>query len=314
MTGNKDIKTYLVKNFVIAVGLSFLFAFLITFIIVSRDFNNIKKQSISTIVNDEAGTITARIDEMFASAKTIAADEVIANPNVPLDKKITKMSQYGHQLGIGSLGYITKEGYLTSTDGFENDISERQYFKDLMQDIPYISYPQFNTATGKQIIFIGVPRYYNGEIVGAMTCCFDSSVLSDLVTQLNYMGEGRSYMISDTGLTIASYDLDAVLNNYNILELAETDSSLKESAKIHEIMLSNESGYLEFDNKYLFYDNVRNGANWTLVFELPKSVFSREIYSILKVFVFCMIVTISIVVVVSLNLGKKLENKTSSQQ
>lgn len=309
MKNKKGIKAYLVKHFVRAVGISFFVIFLVTFIVVAHDMENVKKQSISRIVSDGAATITARIDEMFASAYTIASDEMIANPNLSFEEKAAKLNKYGQDRGISSLGHISAEGYLISTDGFENDISERQYYKDLMQGGLYISYPQFNTATQKQIIFIGVPRYYNDEIVGAMTCCFDSSVLSDLVSQLTYMGQGRSYMISDTGLTIASYNMDDVLNNYNILEAAESDSSLSKAAAVTQEMLDSESGCVTLDGNLLFYDKVRDGANWTLVYEMPKSAFYSEIYKLVGIFIAFMILGIAMVVIESVTLGNKLGNR-----
>ena len=108
MSGRRTIKSKLVVSFVIAVGLSFLCTFLITFLIVRNDFNKVKEESISTIVNYGTANLTARIDEMFASAEAIAADDVIANPEVPLEDKIAKMAQYGEKLGLGgSLGYIS---------------------------------------------------------------------------------------------------------------------------------------------------------------------------------------------------------------
>lgn len=305
----QGIKKYLIKNFVLAVGIAFIAIFVVTFLIVTNDVKNIKTQSISRIVADGTDTITARIDEMFASAYTIASDETVANPKISFEEKKAKLEKYGEDRGISSLGYISAEGYLISTDGFENDISERQYYKDLMKGGLYISYPQFNTATGKQIIFIGVPRYFDGEIVGALTCCFDSSVLSELVSNLTYMGEGRSYMVSDTGLTIASYNMDDVLNNYNILEAAKEDSSLAESAKIHEEMIGNEAGLTELHGNYLFYDKVQDGANWTLVFELPKNVFNQEIYKLVVNFVVFTLIGILVVIVVSFTLGNRLGNR-----
>ncbi len=301
-----SIKGYLNKHFMLIVGFSFLVIFLVTFIIVERDMRNVKEQSIARIVNDGAQNLTAKIDCMFASAYTIAADEVIADPSIPFEEKRDKLVRYGEERNISSLGYISKEGYLISTDGFENDISERQYYKDLMAGGLYISYPQFNTATGKQIIFIGVPRYYNGEIVGAMTCCFDSSVLSELVAELNYMGEGRAYMISDTGLTIASYNLDDVLNNYNILEAAKEDASLEEAAIVHQRMINHESGSDYLNGNMLFYDKVRDGANWTVVLEIPKKLYFKEIYQLVIIFVMFTAIGLSIVAISSLMLGTKL--------
>ncbi len=305
----KSIKSYLVKQFVFVVGIAFLLIFFVTFYIVARDMENIKKQSISRMVADGAANITARIDEMFASAYTIASDEMIANPNIPFEEKKAKLEKYGKDREISSLGYISAEGYLISTDGFENDISERQYYKDLMQGGLYISYPQFNTATQKQIIFIGVPRYYEGKIVGAMTCCFDSSKLSELVSSLSYMDQGEAYMISDTGITIASYQLDDVLNSFNILEAAKEDSGLKEEADVHQYMLDHDAGYTKFGKEFLFFDKVQDGANWTLIFKISESFFYKEIMKLIGIFAVFLVLGIVVVCIVSFRLGSRFGNR-----
>lgn len=198
------------------------------------------------MVADGAANITARIDEMFASAYTIASDEMIANPNIPFEEKKAKLEKYG---------------------------KDRE-----------ISYPQFNTATQKQIIFIGVPRYYEGKIVGAMTCCFDNSKLSELVSSLSYMNQGEAYMISDTGITIASYQLEDVLNSFNILEAAKEDSSLQEEADVHQYMLEHDAGYTKFGKEFLFFDKVQDGANWTLIFKISESFFYKEIMKLIGIF------------------------------
>lgn len=309
MKKKKSIKRYLIKNFVLVVGIAFLAIFLLTFFRVANHMENIKRQSISRMVADGVETITARIDVMFADAYTIASDEIVADPNIPFEEKKEKLEKYGKDRGISSLGYISKEGYLISTDGFENDISERQYFKDLMQGKIYISYPQFNTATNKQIIFIGVPRYYKDEIVGAMTCCFDSSTLSDLVTNLSYMGEGKAYMISETGTTIASTNMDDVLNCYNILDEAKADPSLKKAAEVHEKMLEEDVGNTKLDDNLLFFDKVQNGANWTIIFELSEKSFYREITEMVIIFIVMMFIGIGIVIATSILLGSKLGNR-----
>lgn len=308
-TARRSIKSILIRNFSIGVSIAFILIFLATFTIVEKDIKNIKEQSISRMLADGADTITARIDIMFATAQTVAADPVVSNPNISFEDKRDILTQYAAERNIMSIGYISGEGYLTGTDGFENDISQKQYCIDLLKGIPYISHPQFNTVSQSQIIFIGVPRYYNGQIVGAMTCCFDSTVLSDLVEGLRYMEKGRAYMISDTGLTIASDNMDDVLNNYNILEAAAEDSSLAKAAEVSQYMIDTEKGITSLGSNLLFFDKVQDGANWTLVFEIPKSQFNSEIYTLMAVLIGLAVVGIIIIVAISFTVGSKLGNR-----
>lgn len=311
MEKRSSIRRELIKNFTIGIGGAFIIIFIATFFVVRSDVKNLKENSINRLVLDASKSVAKEIDRMFATAYTIAADKDVYTTETTFEQKKDILIAYAEARGINSIGYITKEGYLTSTDGFENDISDRDYFKNMMKGGNYISNPSFNTATNKQIIFIGVPLYEDGNIVGAMTCTFDSEYMSEFIENLTYMDTGEAYMLSNKGTVIASMNMDDVTNKYNIIEAAEEDASLKDAAEVHKQIIAGESGMVELDGNYLFYDKVPIDENWTIVFKLPVTVFNSEIMSIVYMFtafaVFAVIIVIAISIMIGTKLGRRLK-------
>ncbi len=147
--GSKSLKGFIVSRTVTLVACAFAAIFWITFMMVKDAIVNVKTQDLTLIVDDASERMTAQINSMYAMAQSIAADEDIYNPDITFEDKKDKLAEYAKTLNISSIGYITAQGQLTSTDGFKNDISSRQYFKDMMNGKNYISNPSFNTATQK---------------------------------------------------------------------------------------------------------------------------------------------------------------------
>lgn len=234
---SKSIKSYLIKTFSISSAIVFAIIFILTGALVGTRLLDMKSTAIFNTLGAASDNLTAQIDAMYASAYAIAADPDINDPSQGFDAKKDKLVNYQNQLGINSIGYITAEGYLTSTDGFENDISDRQYFKDMMGGGVYISNPSYNTATGKMIIFVGVPLKNNDNIVGAMTLTFDASKLTDLISNIQYEGTGSAYMLSSDGTYIAGGDQEKVTNKFNAVSNSAVDASLKGLAGVEQKMI-----------------------------------------------------------------------------
>lgn len=305
----KSIKANLIQSFSISICLCFLIIFGITFAVVKSDFTDVKQNSIESVLDEASQNVTAEIKSMYQTAYAIAADYDIYTTKTDFAAKKDKLVEYANTLGINSIGYITAQGYLTSTDGFENDISERQYYKDLMAGGKYISNPSFNTATNTQIIFIGVPLYEDGKTVGAITCTFNSSYMSDIIAKFNYLGEGEAYMISSDGTVIASTDENQVLNSYNMITAADEDSSLKDSATLHQKMIDANDGFESLGNSYYVYDKVDDSNNWTIVFTISKSLFNSEVSGLITIFIISGIIAILVVVALSFVIGSTLGNR-----
>lgn len=304
--GKKSIKSFLIQSFSLGVGICFLVIFCTTFIMVRNDVEELKKSSIDNMVDDASKNISERINSMFSTAYTIAADSDIYDASIPYEEKKPKLLEYAKAREINSIGYISADGYLISTDGFESDISDRDYFKNLMNGGLYISNPSFNTATNSQIIFIGVPLYQNNKVVACMTLTFDSSYLSEFISDLKYNGIGEAYMISSDGTVIASADMQKVLDKYNVIELAKEDASLQESAEVHQYMLSQKDGTVNFGKEKLFFRFMEGTNDWTIIYKIPIKNFNSEVSKLIRSFIIFGVLGIVMVVVISLAIGTTL--------
>lgn len=309
MIKGNSIKSSLIKSFTIGIALSFIIIFAVTFVIVKGDIQQLKQQSMSNLVEDAAKNISTQIDSMYATANTIAADPNIYTSATTFEEKKDRLIEYANARSINSIGYITAEGYLTSTDGFENDISTRDYYINLMKGINYISNPSFNTATQKQIIFIGVPIYENGKIVSSMTCTFDSSYMSNLISELSYFGQGEAFMLSNEGVFIASKDVDQVLEKVNYIKLGEDDDTYKAKAEVYQRMIENESGVENLEGDIIVYTKVPNTGGWTLAFKLPIKTYNSEVSNLIVIFIVFAIIGIVVVIILSIIIGTSLGNR-----
>lgn len=306
MFNQRSIRSGLVKQFCSGVGFAFIIIFVITFFFVRSTVVTIKDDSIDRLVDDSTQELNIQIDKMFATASAIAADPDVYDSSTTFTDKQEKLTAYAASLGINSIGYITPDGELKSTDGFENNISDRDYFKDLMNGGKYISNPSFNTATNQQIIFIGVPLYQNEKVVGAMTCTFDSTYVSELIADLTYLGKGHAYILSNTGTVIASQNQDDVLNSYNVIEAAAEDTSLQASADVYQTIIDGDTGRTNIGSNLLFYEKVTNSNDWSFIFEISEKDYQSEISSLIKMFIIFAVCGIALVILISVLIGNKL--------
>lgn len=287
------------------VGISTL-VFGIAFTIIALNIRthivDIKVQGMERMIYDATQIVTEGLKQKVAIANLIASDEKLVNQEVSVTDKVNRLKHYvkiyGDEYGIASIGYISETGYLISTDGFENDVSERGYFKGFKQGETYISTPSYNTATGKHIIFTGAPLKSDGEFVGGITCTFDSSYLDGLTKQLKYYDLGTTYMLDAEGTVIASANEEEVINKYNLIVAAKEDESLAEIAKIQEKMIQGQSG-TEIVNdsldKIVVYAPVPESNGWSMAFEVPQNDILKEINTLN-----IMLITVAIIGILSI--------------
>ncbi len=199
MSKTKSIKLDIIIKITCISILIFGIAFAGTFIVINKNFNETKYQSMERIINDQSIIIEERMNNIVKISKTIAADETVSDMSLSAEDKNERFLKYINELGLRSIGHVDSEGNLVSTDGFSNDVSEKEYFKNAMKGTEfYISNPSFVKGTDEQIIYTMVPIKNGSEIKGAITCTFDSSFLSEQIKNLKYYnGTGKSYIISN---------------------------------------------------------------------------------------------------------------------
>ncbi len=284
-----------------------------TFMVVRNMIVDTKAGDVEELLMSNANYISAEIDNMFALNRAVAADSVISDPANSYEVKKPLLAHYAEELGMSSIGYIDESGYLRSTDGFENDIHEREYFQILMQDGLYISSPSYNTATGKFIVFTGTPVKHNGKIVGALTCTFDAEDLAGIVSVIKYNGDGAARMFDQNGLVVASTNVEEIQNAMNYTEAGENVP--QGMADFFRGLLSDTQAgnhvVQRYGDNYIFTAPIASSAGWTLYFEIPMTSMTTELAVLNRIFIIGMIVGILALGIVAYLIGNSLARRVT---
>ncbi|NFN81657.1 methyl-accepting chemotaxis protein [Clostridium botulinum] len=314
MKNNKSIKNDLLKKLVLGFIVVFGLAFFSTFIIVKENLVNIKQNSMEKMINDATKIEEQKLNTKINVAKSIAADYEISDMNVLQEEKDKILLKYVNDLDLRSIGIIDLNGNLTSTDGYSNNVADREYFKSIVSNKEiYISSPSFVKGTDEQIIFLAVPITNGSDVVGGLTCTFDSSFLSKDIESLRYFNMGTSYILDKTGTVIASEFIDDVKNKKNLLK--SDDISDKED-NVYKKVIDGKSNILKEDDKYIAYAPVSLTEGWTMVLEVDAKYVDKELNSLIKLFIAIAtigtIILIIIIVIIGENLGKRLKTLKNS--
>ncbi|MBY6838164.1 methyl-accepting chemotaxis protein [Clostridium botulinum] len=314
MKNNKSIKNDLLKKLVLGFIVVFGLAFFSTFIIVKENLVNIKQNSMEKMINDATKIEEQKLNTKINVAKSIAADYEISDMNISQEEKNKILLKYVNDLDLRSIGIIDLNGNLTSTDGYSNNVADREYFKSIVSNKEiYISSPSFVKGTDEQIIFLAVPITNGSDVVGGLTCTFDSSFLSKDIESLRYFNMGTSYILDKTGTVIASEFIDDVKNKKNLLK--SDDISDKED-NVYKKVIDEKSNILKEDDKYIAYAPVSLTEGWTMVLEVDAKYVDKELNLLIKLFIAIAtigtIILIIIIVIIGENLGKRLKTLKNS--
>lgn len=185
-----------------------------------------------------------------------------------------RVEAYGMVRGklIGSNGICAADG---------TDYNDREYFKRSMQGEVVVSDPVIAKTDGKLSVIISAPVYEggdkDGEIIGVVFVVPDPEFLNDICAAISISEHSGCYLLGSTGTTIAHSDSAIAQEQKNNIELSQTDSSLKEIAKIEQQMLKGETGYGTYFRKGAYilqaYAPIDGTNGWMVAVDAPVTDF-----------------------------------------
>ena len=207
-----------------------------------------------------------------------------------------------------------QRGNLIGMDGISifdgKDYSDREYVQQAMQGNVYVSEPLISKITGELSIMVAAPLYENGihgsSIVGVVYFVPPETFLNDIVSSIQVGENSRAYMINKTGDTIADIVLDTITVQ-NIGAEAQSDSSLKDLAAIHEAMCRGENGFGSYDSPegkiFLAYAPVNGTDGWSIAVAAPQLNYLSSTYQGMTINIIVMAASVVISIVVALLLA-----------
>lgn len=265
-----------------------LAVFISVLVIVAIVLNLVSTMSTLQRTMEATVRVTAdRVSQELEVSKTIVS-EIGALSELSSDAYTEEQKQEIIDQKIKYYGMI--RGKLIDADGIckydGTDYSDRDYFQRSMQGEVVVSDPVFAKTDGVLSVIISAPLWQNGVIggtvVGVVFVVPDPNLLNDIMDTIQLSENASAYMLSSSGVTIAHTDESIAEAQENTIEMAKTDSSLKNLAALETKMINGETGYGTYTyggtTKLLAYAPMEGTDGWSVAVSAPLSDFLGTLY------------------------------------
>lgn len=264
----KSIKLKLVLVFCILLVLVCAGLGISTYTISSNALISNVNSELTELSKQGASIVLTSLNEQWTSLEVFAQNDVIADPSIPWNKKLSEMQKEIKRTGDINVMIADTQGNTKSPDGKDVSIKDREYFQKAIKGERAVSDPiEDKTSPGRMIITYSVPIKWQNNIVGIVFKVADGNSLSDITNKITFGKTGKAYMLNKSGTTIANYNKELVLKGDNVFKNVEKNPSLKDMSETVKEIIKGETGSGNYEyngeTKYIGYAPVKN-TTWFL--------------------------------------------------
>lgn len=267
----KSIKTKLVVYFSILILVSSIF---VGFIGIQGASNALTEQaegSLELVAHEGSRLMEARIEGQKDALGAIAIRRDIVS--MEWEKQQSLIKEVLSETSFLDLGVSDLNGNIKFNDGTTLNIADIQYFKDALNGKTGVSDVIISRISNKPELMYSAPIKSDGKVVGILVGRIDAYRLSEMVESIGFGKTGYSYMIDKKGTTVAHREREQVAQQFNFIESAKTDESLKSLALSITDVLKNKKGTCEYTYResdyYIGYAPVPD-TEWYLIIATDK--------------------------------------------
>lgn len=290
-------------------------AFIVT---VSVVFNNIKTNlereiisSLSEEAEENAALIEKEIDAKFGVLQSFANELSSTGDEI---EEIRDMKSLVEVYNFRRMGFVDLNGIAKTTDGFEKDLSFREFYQVGLKGESFIteSLPEtIGDYTEDMINILSVPVYDNkGEIKGVLFATYLTEKFHEVIFSDSFQGEGYTYIVAGDGDVISSYG-DGMQKEYDNIfiytgDAAQYDDAIQEKVEndMREKISRVGIGVNEDNDKYFYcykpLEIESADMNWYIFSIEPKSVLDERMHPIMRDIQFLTVILICILVMANI--------------
>lgn len=290
-------------------------AFIVT---VSVVFNNIKTNlereiisSLSEEAEENAALIEKEIDAKFGVLQSFANELSSTGDEIA---EIRDMQSFVEVYNFRRMGFVDLNGIAKTTDGFEKDLSFREFYQVGLKGESFITESLQETigdSTEDMINILSVPVYDNkGEIKGVLFATYLTEKFHEVIFSDSFQGEGYTYIVAGDGDVISSYG-DGMQKEYDNIfiytgDAAQYDDAIQEKVEndMREKISRVGIGVNEDNDKYFYcykpLEIKSADMNWYIFSIEPKSVLDERMHPIMRDIQFLTVILICILVMANI--------------
>lgn len=290
-------------------------AFIVT---VSVVFNNIKTNlereiisSLSEEAEENAALIEKEIDAKFGVLQSFANELSSTGDEIA---EIRDMQSFVEVYNFRRMGFVDLNGIAKTTDGFEKDLSFREFYQVGLKGESFITESLQETIgdyTEDMINILSVPVYDNkGEIKGVLFATYLTEKFHEVIFSDSFQGEGYTYIVAGDGDVISSYGGGMQKEYDNIFiytgDAAQYDDAIQEKVEndMREKISRVGIGINEDNDKYFYcykpLEIESADMNWYIFSIEPKSVLDERMHPIMRDIQFLTVILICILVMANI--------------
>lgn len=290
-------------------------AFIVT---VSVVFNNIKTNLESEIISslseeaeENAALIKKEIDAKFGVLQSFANELSSTGDEIA---EIRDMQSFVEVYNFRRMGFVDLNGIAKTTDGFEKDLSFREFYQVGLKGESFITESLQDTVgdyTEDMINILSVPVYDNkSEIKGVLFATYLTEKFHEVIFSDSFQGEGYTYIVAGDGDVISSYG-DGMQKEYDNIfiytgDAAQYDDAIQEKVEndMREKLSRVGIGVNEDNDKYFYcykpLEIESADMNWYIFSIEPKSVLDERMHPIMRDIQFLTVILICILVMANI--------------
>ena len=279
---------------------------------ISVVFNNIKKNVVIEIISslseeaeENAALIEKEIDAKFGVLQSFVNELSSKGDEIA---EIRDMQSFVEVYNFKRMGFIDLNGIAKTTDGFEKDLSFREFYQIGLKGESFITASLLDTVgdhTEDMINILSVPVYDNkGEIKGVLFATYLTEKFHETIFSDSFQGEGYTYIVAGDGDVISSYG-DGMQKEYDNIFVYKGDAVKYDDVtqeKVENEMrekLSRVGIGVNEDNVKYFYcykplEIKSADMNWYIFSVEPKSVLDDRMHPIMRDIQFLVVILIGI--------------------
>lgn len=212
---------------------------------------------------------------------------------------------------FNAVAVVLPDGTANYTDGTVSQLGDREYVKKALNGEKNVSDLIVSKVTNEVVLMYAAPIEKDGKVVGALIGRRDGNALSEITDDTGYGESGYGYIINNNGTVVAHPDREKVMNQFNPIEDAKSDDSLKSLATLFEKVISEKtgiSGYSYQGNElYAGYAPIE-GTNWNFIITANQDEVLSAIPQLVSIIMKVMIFTLIISIVLTFIIGSSITN------
>ena len=255
---------------------------------ITQDVSEEVQSTLRDVATQNALIVRQEIQENFDLLYSLA-DEISLSPGTTNVSAIAaQLESFVNTYQFKRIGFVSPDGQVVTTDGYVQDLSSRDFFKEGMQGLPGISNTlQDRIGTPEPINVFSIPVYnQSNAIIGVLFATYRNQHFQEVLSVQSFNNQGFSCLLNQDGELISSSsnaptDLQAatLISDYLTMD-TRNDQAYQDLCALLRGASSGSGHFYGDGQQYYYYavalDNLRSDRQWFVLTIVPDQVLSAR--------------------------------------